>query len=157
MLKLSEIRTPILKGLKAFTGSTVIMADQSTKPPPYPYYTIKLATIGESVGQVAEKSVGDEITIRQVLELDVSVTAFSNKLDESFDKAFEALEWFKGAGTYTLDESNIVVVNTQPITNRDTFINVDYERRHGFDVRLRVAAETTFNVGYIEHISVELD
>lgn len=157
MLKLSEIRTPIIKGLKAFTGSTVIMADQSTKPPPYPYYTIKLATVGETVGQVAEKSVGDEVTLRQVLELNVSVTSFSNKLDESFDKAFEALEWFKGVGVYALDESNIVVVDTHPITNRDTFINIDYERRHGFDVRLRVMSETTFNVGYIEHVSIDLD
>ncbi|WP_396631576.1 LIC_12616 family protein, partial [Lysinibacillus sp. D4B2_S17] len=72
---------------------------------------------------------------------------------ESFDKALEALEWFKGVGVYVHDESNIVVVDTQPITNRDTFTNIDYERRHGFDVRLRVMSETTFNVGYIEHDS----
>lgn len=157
MLKLSDIRTPILKGLKAFTGGTVIMADQTSKQPSYPYYTIKFTTVGDTIGQANEKSVGDEITKQQVFELDVSVTAFSNKLDESFDKAFEALEWFRGVGDYVLGDENIVVVNTQPISNRDTFINIDYERRHGFDVRIRVMSETKFNVGYIEHVSVDVD
>ena len=157
MLQLNEIRTPIIKGLKAHTGNLVIMADQSTKPPPYPYYTIKFTTVGETVGQASETSVGDQVTSAQVLELDMSVTAFSDKLDESFENAFKALDWFKGVGSYVLGDEDIVVVRTQPISNRDTFINIDYERRHGFDVRLRVKAESKYHVGYIERVSIDVD
>ena len=157
MLQLSELRTPLLKGIKSYTGATVIMADQTSKPPSYPYFTIKFTTIGGSVGQASETSVGDEITLQQVLELNVSVTAFSDKLDASFDYAFKALEWFKGFGIYVLGDENIVVVSTQPVANRDTFINVEYERRHGFDVRLRVKTESKYNVGYIEHVSIDVD
>jgi len=156
LLELNSIRTPLIRGLKGYTGNTVIMADQSGKPPQFPYYTLKFLTIGETVGQASETSVGDEITKHQVLELHVSITSFSNKLDESFDNAFKALEWFRGIGAYELEDSGIVVVNTQPVSNRDTFINIDYERRHGFDVRLRVKSETKLNVGYIEHVSVDV-
>ena len=156
MLKLSEIRTPVLKGLKAFTGNTVIMADQATAPPAYPYYTLKITMVGDTIGQANESLAGDEVTMQQVMELNMSITSFSNKLDASFDNAFAALEWFKGLGSYELGDEGIVVVDVQPIQNRDTFINIDYERRHGFDVRLRVTKEAAFNVGYIEQVSVEM-
>ncbi|MGG0666966.1 hypothetical protein ABE073_00295 [Lederbergia citrisecunda] len=157
MLELNSIRTPLIKGIKAFTGNTVIMADQAGKPPNYPYYTLKIVTAGQTIVQSAEKVVGDQVILSQVTELVVSVTSFSDKLDQSFDDAYKALEWFKGAGMYYLQDHNITIVKTYPLDNRDTFLSVDYERRHGFDVRLRVRTQTAPQVGYIEYVDLEVD
>lgn len=156
MLKLNEVRTPILKGLKAFTGNTVIMADQTGKAPAYPYYTIKFITVSETIGQPNESTKQEMVQFDQVTELVVSVMSYSNLLDASFDNAYKALEWFKGIGHYVLADEKIIVVKTDPISSRDTFINVDYERRHGFDVKLRVMTRSEYDVGTIERVTVTI-
>lgn len=154
MLELNSIRTPLVKGLKEATGNTIIMADQAGKPPKYPYFTLKFLIAGETIGQSVEKAIGDQMTFSQTTELVVSVTAISDKLDQSFEDAYKALGWFKGAGMYHLQDHGIAVVKTYKLDSRDNFMSLEYERRHGFDVRLRVNTQTTANVGFIEHVEV---
>lgn len=132
------------------------MADQTSKAPKYPYFTMKFISLGDTIGQPNESSKEADMRLEQVHELTVSISAYSNKLDESFEQAHKALEWFKGLGVYELGDENIVIVRTQPIMNRDTFLTTEYERRHGFDVVLRVKCCSSFNVGYIEHVEFDI-
>lgn len=156
MLNFNAIRTPLVKGLRAFTEYPVIMADQTSEPPAYPYYTMKFTTVGEPVGQQIESTNEGEVTFEQVTEMTVSLTAYSDKLEQSFDCIYKALEFFKGFGIYVLQDENIVIVRTHPITNRDTFLNVEYERRHGFDIDLRIKTVSTYDVGFIERLEFDV-
>lgn len=157
MLKLSEVRNPLIKGLHTFTGVPVIMGNQTGEAPPYPYLAINFTELGNAVGQIAEKVNGSEMTFIQQNELTVSISAYSDKLDASFELAYQALEWFKGMGVLDLQDANIAVIRTRPIVNRDTFLTIEYERRHGFDVNLRVATESAYDVGFIEEVKLDVE
>ncbi len=152
MINLSAIRNPIVKGLRDSTGLTTIIADQSAEQPPYPFIGLKFTTTGLSVGQAAEGMEGYDATIEQDLELVLSATSYSDDLDESFNNAQKALAWFKGAGWLSLSDVGITIVRTEPMTNRDTFLSIEYERRHGFDVRLRVKGKAEYEVDIIEQV-----
>ncbi|PIC73340.1 hypothetical protein [Sporosarcina sp. P17b] len=156
MLDLNRIRTPLIKGLKEATGNTVIMADQSGKPPQYPYFTLKILSAGQTVGQCTETVVEDDVVLSQATELVVSVTSYSDKLDQSFEDIHKAFGWFKGTGMYQLQEQSVAIVKVQPIDSRDNFVSIEFERRFGFDVRLRVTTQTQVHVGFIEHVGVEV-
>jgi len=66
-----------------------------------------------------------------------------------------AYSWLKTAGYFELEEKGIVVVSMEPIQNRDTILgDVTYERKQGFDVRLRVLGEVTYTVEDIDNVEL---
>lgn len=154
MIDLNSIRNPIVSGLRTYTGIVTIMAEQSSQQPSYPFYGLKFTTPGVSVGLVTEYQDGENTVVEQDLELILSVTSYSHKLDESFNNAYKALEWFKGKGWLALSDIKIHVVRIEPMTNRDTFLNIEYERRHGFDVRLRVRGQVQYLAGSIVEVII---
>lgn len=155
MIDIASIRIPIVNGLQAHTGATTILAEQSSHQPPYPFIGIKFTLIGLPIGQVTEYQVGRSTVIEQDLELVLSVTSTSDEIESSVNLAYKALEWFKGKGWLSLSDSNIHVVRVENMTNRDVFLNIEYERRQGFDVRLRVRGQASFLPGTIEEINLQ--
>lgn len=154
MIEFSSYREVFIKQIKAITGIQTIMSDTSGKQPPYPFIGLKFTTIGEEVGRETSYIEGTTEFTEQDIEIVLSVTSYSDKLDVSADTAYKAYKFFKKSGIDALSDNHIVVVKIEQITNRDTFINIDYERRHGFDVRLRVRGQLTNEVTPIEALNI---
>ncbi|MFJ7841586.1 LIC_12616 family protein [Lysinibacillus sphaericus] len=153
MIKLIEIRQPIIKGLRGYTGATTITAETTAKQPEYPFIALKFTTAGQSVGQVAETVEGYATgVIEQDLELVVSITCHAKDISEAHDLSHKARAYFLGKGNIDLSDVNITIVEALAITNRDVFLNIEYERRYGFDVRLRVRGRESFDIDVIESI-----
>lgn len=154
MIEFSSYRSVLIKQIKAITGIETIMSETSGKQPPYPFIGLKFTTIGEEVGRETSYIEGTTEFTEQDIEIVLSVTTYSDKLEVSADTAYKAYTFFKKSGVDALSDNRIVVVKIEQITNRDTFINIDYERRHGFDVRLRVRGQLTNEVAPIEALNI---
>lgn len=153
LIKLNEIRQPIIKGLKGYSGVTTITAETTAKQPDYPFLAIKFTTPGQGIGQVAETVVGDATgVIEQDIEIVVSITCHASDIADAHDIAQKARAYFLGKGNIDLSDVNITVVEALAITNRDVFLNIEYERRYGFDVRLRVRGRESFEIDVIDSI-----
>lgn len=151
---MASVRNPIIKGLKQGTGITTILAEQSDKQPPYPFIGIKFTTPFIVIGQAASYTDERNEVIEQDGEMVISITSYDKTIDGSFNNAFKALEWFKTSGKLELQDAGIVVVKTENMTNRDTFITIDYERRNGFDVRLRIRAKSSKSIETLENMNL---
>lgn len=155
MIDIASLRKPIVNGLEAYTGVTTILAEQKAHQPPYPFIGIKFTTTGLPVGQVTEYLDGENAVIEQDLEIVLSVTATTDEIESATNLAYKALEWFKGPGWLRLSDLDINVVRIESMTNRDVFLNIEYERRQGFDVRLRVRGQYSYISEIIEEINLQ--
>lgn len=158
MLRIDEIRSTIIRNLKLTTGITTIVAEQSSEQPPYPFVTVKFTTLGKKVGRVAQYMKDDGQYTEQDIEMILSVTSFSadteDEIDQATDNAYKALQFFEVNGIEVLQDNNIAVVETTELTNRDTFISIEYERRAGFDVRIRTRAQLVKEIDTIEAVNI---
>ena len=153
MIKINDIRQPIIKGLRSYTEVTTITAETTAKQPDYPFLAMKFTTAGQGLGQVTETVEGNTTgVIEQDIELVVSITCHATDIAEAHDLAQKARAYFLGKGNIDLSDVNITVVEALAITNRDVFLNIEYERRYGFDVRLRVRGRESFETDVIESI-----
>lgn len=84
----------------------------------------------------------------------LSLTAHSDAIESATDLANKARNYFLGKGTVELSDAYIAIVDVLPATNRDVFLTIEYERRIGFDVRLRVRDTETYNIDVIEQVTV---
>lgn len=149
-----DIWVPLQNGLETFLGIPVIQAEGLGKQPPYPFIAIKFTLFGQGVGQVSEKLEGTNKVITQALESVISVTCYAERIEDAHNKTNQARNYFLGQGHYELSDHNITVVDVMPANNRDVFLTTDYERRAGFDVRLRTKLVESFEVGVIEQVTI---
>ena len=59
----------------------------------------------------------------------------------AMDTCMKAMKYFRNDGVLELKDKGIVIVEITNATARDNFITIDYDRRYGFDVRIRLADE----------------
>lgn len=158
MLSIDEIRSTIIRNLKLTTGITTIVAEQSSEQPPYPFVTVKFTTLGKNIGRITQYMKDDGQYTEQDIEMILSVTSFSadteDEIDQATDNAYKALQFFELDGIETLQDNNIAVVETTELTNRDTFISIEYERRAGFDVRIRTRAQLVKEIDTIDTVNI---
>ncbi|MEH2977201.1 LIC_12616 family protein [Bacillus amyloliquefaciens] len=129
----SIIRT-VLRMIKEKTGHVVIEANGTGKQPEYPFctYTVTSPYLPQHRG-VEEQGV-----LTEDIELVFSFTWISNSHIEVISLAQETASYFKTADArQTLHDNGMAWVRNDGFGNRDTFITIDTERRHGFDMRLR--------------------
>ena len=158
MIKLTEIRQPIIRGLRSYTGAkAVVMADTTGKQPEYPFITIKFTLTGEGAGQAIDSfdSKAETQTTEQDMEMVMSVTCLGDDVAVAHDLAHKARAYFLGKGHLELADEHITVVDVMSITNRDVFLNIEYERRYGFDVRIRVRGRDTYAIEVIEKVNIQ--
>lgn len=158
MLKIDEIRSVIIRNLKKTTGVTTIVAEQSSEQSPYPFITVKPTTIGKKVGRVTQYMKEDSQYTEMDIEMVLSITSFGadteDDIDQAIDNAYKALRFFEVDGVEVLQGNNIVVVETTELTNRDTFISIEYERRAGFDVRIRTRVQLVKEIDTIGTVNI---
>lgn len=152
MFLYDDIWFPMQSGLSRYTGIEVIQSEGMGKQPPYPFFSIKKISPAIGVGQVTEHVVDNIMTIEQDIEMILSITCNAKKIEDAEDYSNKARGYFLGKGSIELSDENISVVEVLSANNRDVFLTVDYERRVGFDVRLRVRGRESFEIDVIESI-----
>lgn len=151
MIDYQTMSKHIAGGLKKHLGVPVIMGNQTSEAPTYPYGTYNVTTIaGENRGTWQQHDDGvDRLMVRSIW----SLSFLSADWDESVMLAIKAREWLEHTGRAWLAERGITVQSTTEITNRDNILTVEYERKNGFDVVFYVYDETekpANTYGYIE-------
>jgi len=154
LIKYDDIWIPLQNGLSKYTGLQVIQAEGIGEQPKYPFFSIKKTTIGEGVGQ-AVRTISDNIaTIEQDTESVLSITCNAATIEDAEDYTHRARAYFLGHGHIDLSDKNITVVDVLNATNRDVFLTVAYERRCGFDLRLRVRGQESYEIDVIERVTI---
>lgn len=154
MINYDDIWIPLQSGLEKYVGKPVIQAETSGKQPPYPFLSIKDMSVFD-IGQPAIANNGDNQTIKQDVEMVLSLTVHAKTIEESKDLCMKARAYFLGKGAIELSDSNIAIADVLPAVNRDVFLTIDYERRYGFDVRLRIQGQETYGIDVIETVTFE--
>ena len=80
----------------------------------------------------------------------VDITPFG-----SVELATKLFNWLSNEGQSFMTVKEIVHVTSTPIVNRDFFLINDYERRNGFDCRLRLGRHVQAKVQDIETVSID--
>lgn len=162
MIDFIAIRDSIVTQLNAYLNLKVIHTDQKQGKPSYPYLGYKftssyIAETGFPIENGADTASSDEnfdydfqYTRIEQPTIMLSLTVFSETIDEAEGIALNAMNWFKNVGYEYLKTNNIIVVDTTDIQNRDIVFVTDYERRQGFDVTLRVMSEVQRTIETIE-------
>ncbi|MCL2188430.1 MAG: hypothetical protein FWC16_00775 [Defluviitaleaceae bacterium] len=153
-------KNDIVKGLNAHMGIPVVPTDTAGRKPNYPYLSYKIITPQENtrhslvdvpIPSTNPNFTEDVMVVRKEQQhFTLSVNAYSMDEDESRDKAIDAADWFRHVGYHYLAGKNIIPINVGNITDRTTQIVDDYERRYGFDVRIRAARSVAKRIEGVE-------
>lgn len=141
----------MVKGLKEYTGATVVRTNQTGKKPDYPFLSYTITTLA-SENNGSWGTYPDGLDRQQVQQI-WSISALSDDAADSMTLAVAAREWLEHTGRTVLKDSGITVKSTGAITNRDNIISIEYEYKNGFDVVFYLfdtAATPIAKTGYIE-------
>lgn len=158
MIDLKAIETVIVDGLKDHLGCEVVMANQATPAPKYPYvsYTI----VNPLVENNGTFGVYEDGFKRKEHQQVWSFTSQSNNDLESKINAVSAHEYFSEIGTTYLADHGISVQLVRSVSCRDNLLTVGYEYRNGFDVTFafmdEIAVDQTAD-GSISGASISYD
>ena len=137
MINYRENEILIVNGLQEYLkkkgyNCPVIMANQTTSTPQYPYiaYTVTSPVVANMKGYC----VAEDGTRYKPLTQIWSFTAQSSDDIEAFNVAMLAYDWFALTGNTYLSDNGIVAQRVGNITNRDNLLTIEYEYRRGFDV-----------------------
>jgi len=147
--------------LQSHIGRPVILADQAAPKPPYPYVVIKETST--FIPQPGQPVITEEPMQRDIRRLAtsqptmvLSVTVYSDDFQSAEELSQRVYDWFSFVGHQKLKDAGYVVANITGITNRDSLIVDDYERRRGFDVTLRFVYVQESMVEAIEDVQIKM-
>lgn len=136
-------RNAVISALYSHLQKPVILNPQTANRPPYPFigYSVTTQSMKEPLetGSVSTAGLSEDIseTLTYNDNMMMSLTAYSDDSDEAYTLAQEAYEYLKFSGLQILSDESIAVVEVQSVESRDILEVDSYERRSGFDVRIR--------------------
>lgn len=157
MASLKEIRTSIIRALQTATGCVVIVAEQNAKAPPYPYGSLKVTQHMNLAQERWQESYidGNERVYKEVVEFVISVTFLNNGVDTVQELAEKARAYFRIDANRALEHLNVNVIEVTNVTDRTTVLEIDFEHRVGFDVRLQTTTEERRAVDTFDRVEIE--
>ena len=145
MKKHEIVRNALIKGLYDYMNMLVIQSSTIGDMPKYPFitYTVTSPYLRLGVDEEYTEQVNDTIQNRHVLHYErvFSFTIVAKDEDVAMDLCMQAMRYFRNDGVLELKDKGIAIVEISNVTARDNFITIDYDRRYGFDVRIRLADE----------------
>ncbi len=139
------VRNALVKGLYDYMNLLVIQSSTIGDMPKYPFISYTVTSPYLRLGQDEEytEEVNSTYQNRHVLHYErvFSFTIVSKDEDEAMDKCMQAIRYFRNDGVLELKDKGITIVEISNVQARDNFITIDYDRRYGFDVRIRLADE----------------
>lgn len=171
MIDMAALQTRIVTGLRAHLQplgvTAVIERDQNAPAPPHPFLGFKWTAITPEPGSlrrsralVPAEDPRFEHDVQYIYArnpvMTLSVTVFDRDGAQIHSIAQAAHDWFsipEMAGDW-LQPTGAVIVEVTAITDRDTVLDEQIERRQGFDVRLRVVDVVVVTVPTIETVEI---
>lgn len=160
ILTMKQIRNTIVKALHEYTKVNVVPQDTTGKRPPYPYITYKITSTNNSknysrvdtvVPSIDPKYDNDvKVTHKTQSYFTMSISVLGENEIEAHEIAETARDWFTFQGWLFFSDINVVIINATNIGERTQLLVDDYEKRYGFDVRIRAAKATSRRVETIE-------
>ena len=139
MINTETIKTTVVTGLGIYCGVPVIRSNQNELPPVYPYLVFTVITPeSENNGTFGEYEDGID---RRPSSQGWSISAVADTHSESLRLASKAKDWLDRVGTTYLNDRGVICQETTAVTNRDSFLTVEYEYRNGFDATFWTLSE----------------
>jgi len=159
MIGFVDIRNAIIGGLNAHLGSDVDVVEGNSvfNKEDYPYvsYVIISTFSGEFENPKSESYDNGTFTRKEDGRMVISFNAHSLDYDEAHVTGLDAISYFEFFGSEELYESNIVVVDTEELTDRAILIVDEQERRLQFDVTFRVESVLEKNITNIDEANID--
>lgn len=161
MINFRKIEMTITEGLQNHLKNhdfecPVIMANQTTPIPEYPYcsYTVTTPLVSDNKGYIVKDG--------KYYKTFVQIWSFTMQSDDDItatDIALTAYDWFAMSGNTYLSDNNIVAQRVGNVTNRDNLLSIEYEYRRGFDVEFLLTSEIAedINAEVIETVVINND
>lgn len=139
------VRNALVKGLHDYMNMLVIQSSTIGDMPRYPFISYTVTSPYLRLGQDEEYTTQENSTYqnRHVLHYErvFSFTIVAKDEDTAMNTCMKAIRYFRNDGVLELKDKGIAIVEISNVTARDNFITIDYDRRYGFDVRIRLADE----------------
>ena len=170
-----DIKNLIVQGVNSAITRPFVEAQQAHKKPVYPYATFQVLTAHSNeyehdnikTENVASSNPSFTYDVRKSKieqpQMILSINAYSkisasdttdNSIQEAVELAQEIKDWLDFKGDLYLEQNNITVVESEDILQRDVFIVDQYERRYGFDVRIRYDESIDVTIESIEQVTL---
>jgi hypothetical protein len=140
----------IVKVIKAETQRPIVPQDTTEERPKFPYctYTVTSPYLAKGTQYGGENLTED-------VEVVISLTWISEESIEVLDLAQRTATAFKHqANRQTLADAGLSVVRLDGFARRDTFITIEYEKRMGFDLRVRTRHTETKAIDYFDEVQI---
>jgi len=149
----ADIKYPIVLGLQVYDKPK----DEETNETEYPFigYNIMSQRRVANIPQTEAEDDNVRTWWEEQYEFTISFVAAAKTPFESAEAAKTLFEWLSNVGQDFMMEKQIVHVSSTPITNRDFLLINNYERRNGFDCRLRMGRVVDKVVPMIEVVEVQ--
>ena len=161
------IRNTLIKALHEHLQCPIVPTDTAARKPDYPYASYKITSTqnnetfwleDETVPSINPVFEYDVLTTRfEQPQFTISFNTYSNDEEIAYNLAVKARDWFTFHGDLLFVDMSIVVVHASNISDRTQQIVDDFERRYGFDVRIRSARAISKRVETIEHHSLSVN
>ena len=171
MIDMTTLQTRIVTGLKHHLQplgvTAVVERDQNAPAPSYPFVGFKWISITPEPGSLrrtievvpsSDPEFEHDVQYTYIRNpiMTLSVTVYDRDGTSIHSIAQSAHDWFsipELAGDW-LEPTGAVIVEVTAITDRDTVLDEQIERRQGFDVRLRVVDILQVTVPTIERVRI---
>lgn len=152
MINQKKIESTIVRGLQDYLGCPVILANQHSPAPAYPYVSFTV-TSPKTTNNGTYGTAYDGVSFKNIKQ-NWSFTSQSNDDDQCNEIALKAHDWFSQIGIVLLSDNNIHVNSVKDINNRDNLITIQYEYRRGFDVVFDVMDVIEYEFETIESVKL---
>ena len=152
MINYKDIVATVNKVIKGETGNYAVPQNTTEQQPKYPFTTYTITS-----PYIAGRGAVEGDTVTESVEIVLSLTFVSDDRFQPPSMAQQVASSFKHPKIQTqLREQGVIFVRNDGFGNRDTFITIETEFRHGFDLRLRVQNTTIKESESIENIEIEM-
>lgn len=97
-----------------------------------------------------EQSDGDILTYVSAPTMTVSLTCYSKNKGDALNLAHKLKQWFSFHAYEYLKESDLIVSEVHPMSDRTTFLETGHDHRVGMDVTLRTTDTETKEINMID-------
>lgn len=149
----TDLNAPFMLGNQAVTKP----ADLETELVIYPYYSYNITSYRkvQHITKRFDNSANVQFIYYDQWDISISIAAVGVGIFETMEAARKLHVWFQDVGKRKLSLNSIPVITLGAVAQRDFFMGNQYERRHGFDLVLRMARESEELITYIETVEVQ--
>ena len=152
MIDQKKIESAIINGLQDYLKYPVILANQHSPAPSYPYVSFTVTSL-KTGNNGTYSSCHDGVFYKHFRQR-WSFTTQSDDDDQCSEITLKAYDWFSQIGITYLSDNEIYIERLEDISNRDNLITIQYEYRRGFDVTFVVMDVIEYDFETIDTVNL---